>query len=441
MIKEKYIFVLHTLRLLGKFLGYLNFLPHFSKQDIITPERVANCHLKFRKHEVPPLDFPNLLRKAIENSRILVTVPWVIEYFSMMDPTMMHLEYIQDSLKILVVIYRWKCSSVKQTFSVQLLRLMVGWLLSILPYPKKYELLLQPSGKDPYIFEDGLDILKVVDKQLMYACCPYLIDFKILVFNFLKDMKYKSEVRKITPLPVTQFKMLAPSRHELDLEMEENFFALHPRSLKKASEFVAERIVSKAMFQLRTKMTDFTLNIVEKVVATDQCRLLCTSSESDINKSQQILNLLDSYNLYLDDYIHCAVTDLIRNMYTETQNISRSLLNLDFNQDMIEFFSRISFRVAVNKMSEWFTKRLQLMISDICSKSSRFSSDTLLSFCDEVSKFIKEDAPTSLHKTLVSLIVELCLNFFVHYPDSCSDALTERFLRLCLSCPKRNTAC
>ncbi|CAL1277019.1 unnamed protein product [Larinioides sclopetarius] len=473
-LKEKYIFLLHTLRLLGKFLGYLQFLPHSFGQKI--PSQIAECHLEYRKYEVSPIDLPNLLRKAISNNHVILTVPWVVEYLSLMDPQAVHLEYIQESLKILIDIYKWNCLPVNGTYSILFLHIIIGWLLDILQYPKKHQMLLQPiSIQYPETSNRGLDTVAVIDKQLIHSCCPYLIEFKVLVFNFLNDVKYKRETRKITPLSTTKQPGISlSSKQKLELELEENFFSLHPSSLKKTSDFVAERMASKVIGKVRSEVTKSKLSVVQEIIDMEQYKTICASSIIDSVKQQQIQKLVDMNVEGMYNSICFKVGILTKNVRKDIENLLSILLPDDTNPSVIEMCGEISFRQSAIKITDWcdsnllldamkldikskivhlskcenditsnrvnicsLISKIKLMTAKIHSKSESYSNELLLSVCDSIAQCIGEKTPTLLKKVFVTLSVDLCIALIVYFPEICYEEVTHKFADLWMECSKK----
>ncbi|OPL20496.1 hypothetical protein AM593_07324, partial [Mytilus galloprovincialis] len=102
--KEKFISILLTLKLVGKFLGFVTFLPYKNTSKL--PDDTEAAYMALRKHEHPPIDLHECLRVAVYMRHLTLTVPWVVEFLSMMDLMAPNLDYYQLVLCMLLFIHR-----------------------------------------------------------------------------------------------------------------------------------------------------------------------------------------------------------------------------------------------------------------------------------------------------------------------------------------------
>ena len=76
----------------------------------ITPNHAINDVtkeiVKLRSKENPSLDLKTLLRNAIENQRLIITLPWIIEYCSMLDSISVQMPYFEEFFRELILVYR-----------------------------------------------------------------------------------------------------------------------------------------------------------------------------------------------------------------------------------------------------------------------------------------------------------------------------------------------
>ncbi|XP_067894319.1 codanin-1 [Heterodontus francisci] len=292
--KEHFASVLMTVRLLAKFLGFLAFLPYRTGER---PTRdMQEAAVSLRNKGVPVLDVYRLLRRSIENQRIILTVPWVVEFLSMMDHVAPFLDYYRRVFTLLLQLYRSLVLTSEENgnFLNKLLILAVlGWLFQIPAVPE--EMFFNEENIDGFltnISDQGLDSVLLVDQQLLYLCCPYLSELRKLLASYVagSGVKNGGYMRKITPTAAEPLvPTLAQSQRRLQAELEEAFFHNQPPSLRKTVEFVAERVgsncvkhikatlvselVKRGTTMLRNAMKDEKTNLLElfESVISDLC--------------------------------------------------------------------------------------------------------------------------------------------------------------------------
>ncbi|XP_015909728.1 codanin-1 [Parasteatoda tepidariorum] len=475
-IRDKYVFLLHTLRLLGKFLGYLHFLP-YSKEEVAS-SHVAKLQLISRQKATLPLNVSEILKDSIKQGHTVLTVPWVVEFISMVDPVGRNLENVLEVLKVLMAIYRHSSSFIVNIQSQLFLQVIIGWLFDVLQYQYRfYSQFLTVSIPDGN-FNDGIDSLSIIDKQLIHSCCPYLIEFKVLIHNFLNGVQEKKrDIRKITPLTTTKSLVSknSISMSQLEYRLEENFFFLHPSSVKKTTEFVSERMASKIISNVRTVITSMKLSVADDVSNDRQVK----SSTMDPNVKQQ----------YIDEILHKKLIEafketqnkisvLTNNIYEEISNVIPSLLSEDTKPKVIEMCCKIAFRMSVDKIFEWCNANLLLnaikadirnkvqqiaksqttdreptqnfnlsvwmndlrnIVVKVHTKSFDFDLNVIQSLILKIINVITNDTPNSIQITTFLLAIDFYVALFVNYPEKYCDQLDELFMELCSNCPEKVT--
>ncbi|KAM9292119.1 codanin-1 [Morus bassanus] len=260
--KKRFAVVLLSLRLLAKFLGFLVFLPY---RTVEQPTRdLQDSAVALRNQTLPVLDVLKLLRRSIRDQRSILTIPWIVEYLSLVDHTAPFLDYYRKVFCLLLQVYRLMVLSEdkEMSFLNKLLILAVlGWLFQVPSVPE--ELFFTTDVRQEGLMIDtvtsaqALDFVPLVDQQLLYTCCPYLGELRKLLASFVAGSGAKNGgfIRKITP---TAAESLAPkasvTQRKLQVELEQAFFHNQPPSLRRTVEFVAERVGSNCVKHIKATL-------------------------------------------------------------------------------------------------------------------------------------------------------------------------------------------
>uniref|UniRef100_A0A8C8B7Y8 Codanin-1 C-terminal domain-containing protein n=1 Tax=Otus sunia TaxID=257818 RepID=A0A8C8B7Y8_9STRI len=256
--KKRFTVVLLSLRLLAKFLGFLVFLPY---RTVEQPTRdLQDSAVALRNQTLPVLDVLKLLRQSIRDQRSILTIPWIVEYLSLVDHIAPFLDYYRKvfCLLLLMVLSEDK----EMSFLNKLLILAVlGWLFQVPSVPE--ELFFTTDIRQEGLMmgtvtsAQALDSVPLVDQQLLYTCCPYLGELRKLLASFVAGNGAKNGgfIRKITP---TAAESLAPktsvTQRKLQVELEQAFFHNQPPSLRRTVEFVAERVGSNCVKHIKATL-------------------------------------------------------------------------------------------------------------------------------------------------------------------------------------------
>ncbi|KFW63746.1 Codanin-1, partial [Pygoscelis adeliae] len=260
--KKRFTVVLLSLRLLAKFLGFLVFLPY---RTVEQPTRdLQDSAVALRNQTLPVLDVLKLLRQSIRDQRSILTIPWIVEYLSLVDYIAPFLDYYRKVFCLLLQVYRLMVLSEdkEMSFLNKLLILAVlGWLFQVPSVPE--ELFFTADVRQEGLMMDtvtsaqALDSVPLVDQQLLYTCCPYLGELRKLLASFVSGSGAKNGgfIRKITP---TAAESLAPkasvTQRKLQVELEQAFFHNQPPSLRRTVEFVAERVGSNCVKHIKATL-------------------------------------------------------------------------------------------------------------------------------------------------------------------------------------------
>ncbi|KAM6460593.1 codanin-1 isoform 1-T1 [Liasis olivaceus] len=260
--KKHFASVLMSLRLLAKFVGFLVFLPYRTSEPA-TGDLLESA-ITLRNHAHPVLDIFKLLRQSIQKQCMVLTVPWVVEFLSLMDNIGPFLDYYEKIFALLLQLYRYLLLSEdkKMCFLNKLLILAVlGWLFQVPTVPENLffagEVRSEGLPLESITTVQALDSVPLVDQQLLYTCCPYLGELRKLLSSFVLGSGGKNGgyIRKITP---TATEALAPkpslTQQKLQAELEQAFFHNQSPSLRRTVEFVAERIGSNCVKHIKATL-------------------------------------------------------------------------------------------------------------------------------------------------------------------------------------------
>ncbi|NXO10575.1 CDAN1 protein, partial [Oriolus oriolus] len=285
--KKRFTVALLSLRLLAKFLGFLVFLPYRTAEQ---PTRdLQDSALALRNQTLPVLDILKLLRQSIQDQRSILTIPWIVEYLSLVDHIAPFLDYYRKVFGLLLQVYRLMVLSEEKEMSFLnklLILAVLGWLFQVPSVPE--ELFFTTDDRQERFVMDAvtsaqaLDFVPLVDQQLLYTCCPYLGELRKLLASFVAGSGGKNGgfIRKITP---TAAESLAPkasvTQRKLQVELEQAFFHNQPPSLRRTVEFVAERVGSNCVKHIKA-------TLVAELVQRAEAMLQDKVKEEDVNHDQ-----------------------------------------------------------------------------------------------------------------------------------------------------------
>ncbi|CAH1977785.1 unnamed protein product [Acanthoscelides obtectus] len=241
--KKSYLECVKRLRILAKFLGFIQALPY--KSDIAYNETLLATQVKIRQQQLPSLDIKCILEKSVQQNYRVLTIPWITKYLSMLDYVTLRLPYYMSCYRILFSIYK-DAFKKKGDFDYNsiLMKSCLGWLFELPQFPdleyfhfcvSNYENQNSQHGSS------GVDDINIIDQDILYAFCPYLDEIKKLLTS--TSSKSNVTVKHITPVTAVQsFEQVHKKKFEQQLE--DSFLNTQPVSMRKTIEFVSERIAS-----------------------------------------------------------------------------------------------------------------------------------------------------------------------------------------------------
>ncbi|XP_052552081.1 codanin-1 [Tympanuchus pallidicinctus] len=357
--KKRFTVVLLSLRLLAKFLGFLVFLPY---RTVEQPTRdLQDTAVALRNQTLPVLDILKLLRRSIRNQRSVLTIPWIVEFLSLVDHIAPFLDYYRKVFCLLLQVYRLMVLSEdkEMSFLNKLLILAVlGWLFQVPSVPE--ELFFATDVRQEGLVVDivtsaqALDSVPLVDQQLLYTCCPYLGELRKLLASFVAGSGVKNGgfIRKITP---TAAESLAPktsiTQRKLQVELEQAFFHNQPPSLRRTVEFVAERVGSNCVKHIKA-------TLVAELVQRAEVMLQDKVKEEDANHDK----LLEEVCAHLYDEGAQALIKGREFCKKKGPEAVRVLLPEETSAAVLSSAEDIAVELATEKACGWLSANIAALI-------------------------------------------------------------------------------
>nr|XP_020472304.1 codanin-1 [Monopterus albus] len=358
--KQRFASVLLLARLLAKFLGFISFLPY---QTSARPSReIQEAAVTLRSKSVPVLDVCAVLSNSMRRRRIILTVPWLVEFLSMLDFIGPMLLCYRTVLGMLLLLYRrmllGRCG--EMCYLNKLLMVSVlGWLFQIPVIPE--DIFFTSEFTEVAKLEDsntsgaGLDCIPLVDQQLLYTCCPFLAEFRKLLAAFVSGSTAKSGgfIRKITPTSAEPRDTPTANRlqQKLQVDLEQAFFHNQPPSLRRTVEFVAERVGSNAVKHMKATLVSELVERGEKMLREGLG--LPNSNPSKLN---------DSICAQLCDAGLEALARATRFCCEKSPEAIRILLPAETSPAVLNTSENITKRLATEKACSWLSANITALI-------------------------------------------------------------------------------
>ncbi|XP_071962968.1 codanin-1-like [Antedon mediterranea] len=359
---EQFKLNLKTLRLLSKFLGFVVFLPYRSPSNNAPGDIISDDVIALRNKCQPPLDLVGYVKAAFLDRRLVYTIPWVVEFLSMMDSTSPHLQYYQNLLIILVDIYRFSSVkfSIEVNFSWFLLICIMGWLFELPMFPpalffnafsSNHQASLPPllpTSNDDVL----LDHLNIVDRKLLYSCCPYLAEVKTLLTGN-GSIASSTPMKKITPVSANPLPKPLITEKPIQVQLEDNFFDNQSPSLKKTVEFVSKRIASNCI-----KSVDANLVPVHLSAATQTFKSWAEDNGGAVDGNTFKSKVTEIERRESKIAQEKSITFSQRFVHEQCTMALTTLLPGDITQEVMAVVTKVTIRLAMTRVLKWINTQI-----------------------------------------------------------------------------------
>ncbi|XP_002007142.2 protein disks lost [Drosophila mojavensis] len=195
---------LAELLMLAKFLGYVCAFPYNrSPTAYACPQQ-----LQLRRQFQPPFEMRTHLERAMRQDKLLITLPWLVQYLAMLDVVTLQLPAAVATLELLYALYEGVVANQNPQFFI--IRICLGWLLESQPalssgyYSQRSAKSL--SGASAALVADCLHSLSISYKgqaaalleQLLPVACPFLHEFCVSITPSQRQVQRSGRFRYIT---------------------------------------------------------------------------------------------------------------------------------------------------------------------------------------------------------------------------------------------------
>jgi len=367
------------LRLCAKFLGYIIFSPY----HVITDTKEMDSSREMLSESLHLISF---LENSVQNHRLLVTLPWVVDLLSMADKNAFLLDSYKEPLMFLLQLYKQlsHCLCSNTSFLLNFtLTLHIGWLFDQNPsaqfdfYESTFSLQkpITSSCRNSTVNTIGLDDIVVVDKSFVHMICPYLKVIKKPLSDFKKKVRLDNSTgtfRKITPVRSTDILTIS-AKSKLKNQLLDGFLKYAPNHVKDCINYVTDRLF---------------INL--KHFICEHIFVQCQQNALDEMKNDFVTSLDESGEINKDNlkaanqkvYADCLeksllqvrdkCQDYIKRYLSDTAYTTmKCLLPQDTSSKMLEVSPKVVRHNVCNKIQEWLSMNRELFVAGLESLYNR----------------------------------------------------------------------
>lgn len=457
-----------NLQLLAKFLGLIVFMPFYSKMNVnqttssvINQKNLNNLNEIVRNYHSEETSLcksiDQMIQDSIKRKHLISTLPWVIQFLNQMDSNTSVLVNYDQVFNKLVDVYH---ELGQRLDAYQMNRMNYMYLELVFGnFFEKYSnflfvRLFEVTNTQMLTYNDpdkSLDGFQLVNKKFLDACFPKLSSMKEI---FKQDANKATEARR-TIKPLTLNNSLNDSlivastiqtstkaidkKNLIQIEFEENFFRLHSDSLRKTVEFIADRLHSRCIKNIRyeeidkikkeifKKYTD--LSAIECLLNEIKDECIKYIKEFSTSKINAALDLLVSEHDVSANTINVCRSITLRilldkclnwmsNNINDTWIMNATLEEHKLRQQPVETrpTSRKSERIPIPNISPCFN-RIRDIICDLLFKNQFNSTrEEMISLIDELNVLRASKLNSRVNQVIETTIIDLIISVVTYQP-------------------------
>lgn len=363
----------------------------------------------------PDFDVKQIVLRAIDGHKLLVTIPWLVEYLSMLDYVTIRLKYYRELFQLLQRIYlRVNVINGEESLCVLptskfIVRSCLGWLFEHPVIPEDY--FNQSNTRDVLkeLLNEDIRSLKVIVEPNAYlesilnAACPFLADFRVSMMpqQTTKAVSRTGRYRHIT----TKFQDKSTSHTARSSDnrsrLIEAFLASQTISVRKIVDFTIDRVTSAVIKDFQVEH----LLRIKKEAKFELEELANRTSEVDL----LVRKIAETYHTHLIRLQTTWAEEVKKNGSKRVQCAFDSLVPIETLPDVKKTLLYITLERTKEKFQEWSSANIatiEVFSKDIYHEATKLKEK------------LKEDARTMTKTIIVDLnVTKVPSEFFSDLQD------------------------
>ncbi|CRK97437.1 CLUMA_CG010826, isoform A [Clunio marinus] len=372
-----------TMRILAKFVGFLVSRPYTfdGYRNVLVDQK----QLQVRNLLHPDFDVKQIVLKSMNGHKLLVTIPWLVEYLAMLDFITIRLEYYRETFQILYSIYLRVNTMIdsnslcKLPTSRFIIRICLGWLFDHPEIPQEYFLVenqkqstlgrLQMNEKSSTTSKiDNIDHLNPHLEAILNVACPFLADFRVSMMpqRITRAVSRTGRYRHITT-KIQEKSFVEKTKSQDNRErLIEAFLGSQTLSMKKIIEFTIDRVTSAVVKDFQVKC----LIGMKKAARLEAEKLVQSSQNHDVLMKKMI----EVYQQHLKMLQDLWMEETKKNCVTRTQGVLNALLPIEVLDDVKTTLFNITLERTSEKIEDWRStniKSIEIFSKDIQADATK----------------------------------------------------------------------
>lgn len=329
----------------------------------------------------PDFDVKPVVLRSIEGHKLLVTIPWLVEYLAMLDFITIRLDYYRDLFKLLYTVYmRVNVAIERGSLCVMptskfIIRSCLGWLFEHPDIPEEYCSLKgtalrefdEPSADQSQSFEHLSPHLETI----LNAACPFLADFRVSMMprqRMTKVVSRTGRYRHITTKFQDKANIQKTKVQDSRERLIEAFLASQTLSVRRIVEFAIDRVTSAVVKDFQVKH----LLAIRKQAKLETEKAAQSIPELEV-LTKKMIGIFQQHLVHLQDqWTH----DLKSNSTARIEGVFESLLPIETLLDVKKTLINITLERTVEKLNEWSSTSIHTI--EIFSRDIQLDAAKLL---------------------------------------------------------------